>query len=75
VRRTITQEDMMPYNEELASRIREEIDQIPGLEEKKMFGGVGFLVRGNMAVGVHGQDLGDGSIKGWNLPSLYRRSK
>jgi TfoX/Sxy family transcriptional regulator of competence genes len=27
------------------------------LEEKKMFGGVGFLIRGNMAVGVHGQDL------------------
>jgi len=47
----------MAYDEELASRIREELAQFPGLEEKKMFGGVGFLIRGNMAVGVHGQDL------------------
>ena len=47
----------MPYSEELASRIREELDQFPGQVEKKMFGGVGFLIRGNMAVGVHGQDL------------------
>lgn len=47
----------MSYDKELASRIREEFDQVPGLEEKKMFGGVGFMLRGNMAVGVHGQDL------------------
>ncbi|OGO64939.1 MAG: RNA methyltransferase [Chloroflexi bacterium RBG_19FT_COMBO_55_16] len=47
----------MAYNEELANRIREELAQIPGLVEKKMFGGVGFLIRGNMAVGVHKQDL------------------
>ena len=29
------------------------LDQQPGLVEKKMFGGVAFLIQGNMAVGVH----------------------
>lgn len=41
----------MPYSEQLAERIR---GQLPrrGIEEKKMFGGVGFLLNGNMLVGV-----------------------
>jgi hypothetical protein len=47
----------MAYDEKLAKRIRAEIGPLPGLAEKKMFGGVGFLVRGNMACGVHGEDL------------------
>lgn len=47
----------MPYNQDLAQRIRNELIQIPGLQEKKMFGGVGFLIQGNMACGVHGEDL------------------
>ena len=43
----------MAYDEDLANRIRGALDQVPGLVEKKMFGGVGFMVRGNMACGVH----------------------
>jgi hypothetical protein len=37
--------------------MRAELGQLPGLEEKKMFGGIGFLMQGNMACGVHGGDL------------------
>lgn len=46
----------MAYNEKLAERIRAELDRIP-IVEKKMFGGVGFLVHGNMACGVHKQSM------------------
>jgi TfoX/Sxy family transcriptional regulator of competence genes len=44
------------YNEKLAERIRAELSGIPFME-KKMFGGVGFLVQGNMACGVHKQSM------------------
>jgi hypothetical protein len=47
----------MAYDEGLAQRIREALDEVPGLVEKKMFGGVGFMVQGNMACGVNGSDL------------------
>ncbi len=47
----------MAYSEDLAKRMRLELRRTPGLEEKKMFGGIGFLVHGNMACGVHAQDL------------------
>jgi len=47
----------MPYDEALAQRIRRVLAPQPGLTEKKMFGGVGFLIRGNMACGVHGDNL------------------
>jgi TfoX/Sxy family transcriptional regulator of competence genes len=40
----------MAYDEELAGRIRQLIGGDPGLTEKKMFGGLGFLIRGNMAI-------------------------
>jgi len=43
------------YEEDLAARIRELIAAEPGLTEKKMFGGLAFLIGGNMAVGVSGQ--------------------
>jgi TfoX/Sxy family transcriptional regulator of competence genes len=43
----------MAYDEGLAQRIREVLGEQPGLVEKKMFGGIGFMVRGNMACGVH----------------------
>ena len=43
------------YEEELAARVRELVSAEPGLAEKKMFGGLAFLVGGNMAVGVSGQ--------------------
>ena len=45
----------MAYDERLAERLRGLIGAEPGLTEKKMFGGLAFLVRGNMAVGASGQ--------------------
>jgi len=47
----------MPYNLNLAQRIREILGERSGLIEKKMFGGVGFLIHGNMSCGVLGNDL------------------
>ena len=46
----------MAYNIQLAERIRSELAGIP-VVEKKMFGGVGFLLNGNMACGVNKDDL------------------
>jgi TfoX/Sxy family transcriptional regulator of competence genes len=47
----------MAYDEVLAQRIRAALADVPGLTEKKMFGGIGFLVYGNMACGVSGAGL------------------
>jgi hypothetical protein len=47
----------MAYDELLGVRLRAALGAWPGLEEKKMFGGVGFLVNGNMACGVHKNGL------------------
>jgi TfoX/Sxy family transcriptional regulator of competence genes len=43
------------YDEHLAERIREFLAGEAGVAEQKMFGGLGFLIGGNMAVGVSGQ--------------------
>jgi TfoX/Sxy family transcriptional regulator of competence genes len=43
------------YDEELADRIRELVGSEPDLTEKKMFGGLAFLIGGNMAVAASGQ--------------------
>jgi TfoX/Sxy family transcriptional regulator of competence genes len=45
----------MAYDEELAERIRKLIVGEPTLTEKKMFGGLAFLIGGNMAVAASGQ--------------------
>jgi TfoX N-terminal domain len=45
----------MAYDEELAARIRELLGDEPGLTEQKMFGGLAFLIGGNMAVAASGQ--------------------
>ena len=42
----------MAYDETLAGRIRQALSRKKGIEEKKMFGGIGFLLRGNLLVGV-----------------------
>ena len=42
----------MAYSESLASRIRDVFAGRRGVTEKKMFGGVGFMLHGNMCVGV-----------------------
>lgn len=46
----------MPFDEVLVTRVRELLANVP-VAEKRMFGGVGFLLAGNMAVGVNGPDL------------------
>jgi TfoX/Sxy family transcriptional regulator of competence genes len=46
----------MAYDLKLAERMRSQLDGIPFVE-KKMFGGVGFLLNGNMACGVNKNDL------------------
>jgi TfoX/Sxy family transcriptional regulator of competence genes len=43
------------YDEELAQRIRELLGSERGLSEKKMFGGLAFLIEGNMAIAASGQ--------------------
>jgi TfoX/Sxy family transcriptional regulator of competence genes len=43
------------YDEELADRIRDLIGGDPDVTEKKMFGGLAFLIGGNMAVAASGQ--------------------
>jgi hypothetical protein len=43
------------YDEELAERVRALVATEPGLSEKKMFGGLAFLIGGNMAVSASGQ--------------------
>jgi hypothetical protein len=45
----------MAYDEDLANRIRELVQAEAGLTEKKMFGGLAFLIHGNMAVSASGQ--------------------
>ena len=45
----------MAYDEGLANRIREAVAGEPGVTEKRMFGGLAFLVHGNMAVSASGQ--------------------
>ena len=46
----------MAYNLKLAERIRVEVQGLP-IVEKKMFGGVGYMLNGNMACGILGDDL------------------
>lgn len=41
----------MAYDEILTDRIRKALVRKKGIEEKKMFGGIGFLLNGNMLVG------------------------
>lgn len=47
----------MAYDEGLVQRMREALAAIPDIDEKKMFGGIGFLLNGNMACGVNKDDL------------------
>jgi hypothetical protein len=47
----------MAFDERLAERIRGSLGRRKGFAEKQMFGGVGFLLNGNMCVGVHGTEL------------------
>ncbi|MET0756795.1 MAG: TfoX/Sxy family protein [Mycobacterium sp.] len=45
----------MAYDEDLANRIREFLGPERGMEEKRMFGGLAFLINGNMSVAASGK--------------------
>lgn len=45
----------MAYDEDLVARIRELVSAEPGLTEQPMFGGLAFLINGNMSVAASGQ--------------------
>lgn len=47
----------MAYDEGLAERVREVIAARAALSERKMFGGIAWMLHGNMAVGIVGDDL------------------
>ena len=47
----------MAYDEGLAQRIRELLAKQAGVSEKRMFGGLAFLLKGNMCVGIVKDDL------------------
>lgn len=47
----------MAVDEKLAQRVRNRLGTQEGLAEKRMFGGLAFLLDGNMCVGVHGKEL------------------
>ena len=47
----------MPYSKSLAARIRHVLADSNGIVEKRMFGGVAFLLHGNMLVGVWNDSL------------------
>ena len=54
-RARVTYDRSMAYDEELAGRIRELVGGEPDLTEQKMFGGLAFLIGGNMAIAASGQ--------------------
>lgn len=47
----------MAFDEGLAQRVTELLEEKPGFNEKKMFGGVCYLLNGNMACGVLNEDI------------------
>ncbi len=47
----------MAYDEVLAARVRDRLCELTGVAEKKMFGGLAFMVNGSIAVGVYGDGL------------------
>ena len=47
----------MAYSEELAGRVRKQLGRRAGLAQKKMFGGLGFLINGNLSVAIRADEL------------------
>jgi TfoX/Sxy family transcriptional regulator of competence genes len=47
----------MGFDQDLADRVRRILGRIEGVSEKKMFGGLCFLVNGNMALGLENENL------------------
>jgi len=53
----LDEEGSMVYDGGLAQRVRETMEEMAGYAEKHMFGGIGFMLHGNMACGVINEDL------------------
>jgi TfoX/Sxy family transcriptional regulator of competence genes len=47
----------MAYDESLAEKVADYLESQPDVTERKMFGGIGFMIQGNMAVGVSKDSL------------------
>lgn len=47
----------MAFDQQLANTVRQRLGRKSGLTERKMFGGLAFLINGNMSVGIHGDEL------------------
>ena len=47
----------MAFDEQLADRVRDALDGRAAVTERRMFGGIAFMVAGNMACGVIGDEL------------------
>jgi TfoX/Sxy family transcriptional regulator of competence genes len=47
----------MAYDETVAQQVRKALTKYPGITEKKMFGGLAFLLLGNMCCGIMGNEL------------------
>lgn len=47
----------MAYDQQIADEVRTAIGPRPGVTEREMFGGIAFMINGNMAVGVSGDEL------------------
>jgi TfoX/Sxy family transcriptional regulator of competence genes len=47
----------MPVDEDLRAKVRQRLNGMRDIEEKRMFGGICFMWRGNLLCGVMGQDL------------------
>jgi len=63
------------YDEDLANRIREIVQNEPGLTEKRMFGGLAFLINGNMAVSASGQGGMLLRVDPTDTPTLVQRTE
>jgi len=47
----------MAYDNDLSERIKQIVEFIPGMSNKEMFGGIAFMLNGNVACGVIGENL------------------
>jgi TfoX/Sxy family transcriptional regulator of competence genes len=47
----------MAFDEQLASRVRKQLSRLPGFTERRMFGGLCFLLNGHMTAGIVGANL------------------
>ena len=67
----------MPYDKGLAQRVRELLEDKPDFDEKKMFGGICFLLLGNMVCGIINDDLivrigADNYVEALKLPGTKK---